>query len=186
MKQSQKWSKKRKIVVWSSLVAGVLLAGLTVGWWWLVHRDDGLSPEERLLRNLHRATDPESTMIEKIAALQRSWPDLSKMEEAKRRQILVRAALDITNQTLKDFAALPPEDKERRASLICEDAERTYELFRSFPPAKREAILNMVRSPEGKAEFNQVVGAIGSDLSAGDRRMLGPAVSTWQKMLENR
>jgi len=162
------------------------LAGLTVWGWWLLHRYDNLPPEEKIFRNLGQAMSPESSTIEKVAYLRNSWPELSQMEESARRKLLTDMVLKMTRQTLADFAALPQENKEKRAALICEDAEKTRKMFLSLPAAKRDAVLNFVRSPEGKTQFNQVVGTIGSDLSANDRRMLGPAISNWQKMLENR
>jgi len=186
VKQKKPWSKVRKIAVWSIAVAGVMLTGLTIwGWWWL-HRDDGMPADEKIFRNLSKALDPESPTIEKIAYFRRSWPSLSQMPDDERRKLLTEITLRITRQTLTDFSALPPEDKEKRAALICEDAERMHQLFMSFAPAKREAILTYIRTPDGKEQFNRVVGSIGSDLSADDRRMLGPAIGNWQKTLENR
>lgn len=186
VKPKKSWSKKRKIAVGAIVVAVAVSAGLASwGWWWL-HRDDGLPAEEKIFRNLSKTLDPESPTIEKLAYFRRSWPSLSQMEDNERRKLLTELTLRLTRQTLTDFAALPPESKERRAALICEDAERMHQLFMSFPPAKRDAILNYVRTPDGKAEFNQLIGSIGSDLSANDRRMLGPAIGNWQKTLENR
>lgn len=186
VKPKKAWSKTRKIVVATAAGIGVIAAGLAIWTWWWLHRDDGLPTEEKVFRNLSNALDPESPTIEKLAYFRRSWPSLSQMDDDERRRLLTELTLRITRQTLMDFAALPPESKEKRAALICEDAERMHQLFMSFAPAKREAILTYVRSTEGKEEFNRVVGSIGSDLSANDRRMLGPAIGNWQKTLENR
>lgn len=144
-----------------------------------------LSPEERVKRNFETAFDPTESTLARLEQLRRSFRNAQQVPPERRNAVIIDAIAGSIDRTLREFAALPPEEKPERARLLHEDAEKTLAYFRRLPREKQQKALSLLMSSEGgRASFDRAVNTATNRLSPQDREQLGPTFKIWKEMLE--
>ena len=145
-----------------------------------------LSPEDQVRRDFRQAFDPTEPTLWRLNSLRKSFSTVRGLPKDRRHTLMVEALAGAMDGTLRDFAALPADQKAERARLLQQDAERTFAYFRTLPREKqRRAVGILMNTPEGRAQFNQAVNTATNVLSPADRELLGPTIKTWKTMLES-
>ena len=109
------------------------------------------------------------------------------MSQAERHQVIIATLAESVNNSLVDFAHLPPEQKRSRARELQRDAEMTQAYFRRFPKGKqREAVSLLMQSADGKAQFNRAMDIVGNQLTPSDLVLLGPTIRVWASMIKEK
>lgn len=178
--------KKIWIAAGSAALLLLLIAGATIRYFAAEAAEEAaLPPEQRIKRNFDKAFDPDQSMLARLDNLRRSFSSAQQIPADKRHAAMVDAMAGAVNRTLQEFAALPPEQKQERARLLREDAEKTLAYFRRMPREKQEKALALLMSDEGgRAAFDNAVNTATNVLSPQDRELLGLTFKTWKKMLE--
>lgn len=178
--------KKIWIAAGSAALLFLLIAGAAIRHFAAEAAEEAaLPPEQRIKRNFDKAFDPDQSTLARLDNLRRSFNSARQIPADKRHAVMVEAMAGAVNRTLQEFAALPPEQKQERARLLREDAEKTLAYFRRMPREKQEKALALLMNDEGgRAAFDNAVNTAANVLSPQDRELLGPTFKTWKKMLE--
>lgn len=183
-------SKKKKILVASSFIALLILSAAVITIYHFAKinaQEAALPPEDRIKRNFSKSFNPEESTLTRIENIRRLFSNTQQIPKEKRQAVMVEALTDTINQTLQNFAALPPELKEDRAKLMMKDAEQTYAYFRRIPREKQEkAISILMNDKDSRAAFDNAINTAANVLSPKDRELLNPTFKTWKKILERR
>lgn len=144
-------------------------------------------PEQKIRRDFRAAFDPQESTLARLAYLRLRFEGERNISREERHRLIVEELAGSVNRSFADFTRLPPDRKPEQAKRMREDAERTAKYFRSFPPEKRrEALSLLADTPGGRAQVDRAIDITTNELSPEDRMMLGPAIETWKKMLEDR